>query len=107
MTRVDTRAVEAHIDCRLNVLSNRGLISYAQDLLVEEPAPDWVGVVAYLSGPDILDATDLLERHLTQCCALPDSSMLRQALRRRVLDVATRLQHESETALQLSCRQLE
>src|SRR5262245_449405 len=69
-------------------MTNRDLISSAQDRLADVDVPTWVKDLALLRPHEILDAHGLLEGYLTREGILPDSRLLREEIRSAVLEWA-------------------
>lgn len=82
---IDLELIRVYLDCKLGVLSNHGLIRYAQGRLAETCLPDWVLDLAIVDASHVLDAQAVLQRQLFNHRVLPDSELLRSEIRARVL----------------------
>ena len=77
----EPRQVDCYLDLCLGWKSNRDIVDGAIDLLAEDPAPDWALALASLRPEELLDARDLIEQRLRTAGVLPDSHLLRAAIK--------------------------
>ena len=77
----DREQIRAYLEVRTGRLSNRALVSRAQDRLAEHDPPAWVSELAFLGPDEVLQAHDVLERQLYRSGVLPDSEALRVEIR--------------------------
>lgn len=84
----DPRQVDCYLDLCLGWKSLRDIVDGAIDLLAEDPTPDWTLALASLRPDELLDARDLIEQRLRAAGVLPDSPMLRAAIKTRALALA-------------------
>ena len=92
MTEPHRDQIRAFLDVQLGRLSNRALVSSAQDRLAEPDPPAWISELACLIYPtEVLDAHHILERQLFRSGVLPDSEALRSEIRLAVAQWAERV----------------
>jgi hypothetical protein len=90
--------VALYLELKMGDISRDLAISRAQDLLGNEPVPEWVRDIAFLSNQEALAVCDILEGRLVEQGVLPDSKSWRLALKAAILHETEQLQRDpSET----------
>lgn len=103
----DPRQVDCYLDLRLGWKSLRDIVDGAIDLLAEDPAADWAFALASLRPNELLDARDLMEQRLRAAGVLPDSQILRAAIKSRARALAAGCEELDTPALEALARRLE
>ena len=91
MTEPDRDQIRAFVAVRVGRLSNRRLVSDAQDRLAEANPPAWFQELAFLGPAEIPDAHHVLEKQLYRSRVLPDSEALRSEIRAAIAEWTDRV----------------